>query len=337
MSADSSHSGKHPLGAILLWVLFLALAIFIAWGIYKSAFPPQPPLQGQMEARTISIASKAPGRIAKILVSEGDMVDKGQPVAELALPGLEAKLRQAEAQQEAAREKQSLVDEGPRSQQKGAAKAEWERALAGANLARKTYGRLAALYKDGLISAERYDQARAQMLASEQEALAAREQYEMAVQGARPQEKAAAADMSAEAAAGVAEVESLTSDRILYAPRAGQVDRVILVEGEVIAAGFPALTIVDLGDQWVTFNILEDKLPGIEIGREMKGDIPALNRKDAVFQIYYISPRANYATWRSTREDSGYDMKTFEVRARPKESIQGLRPGMSVLVRPHPQ
>lgn len=319
-------------GALLLWALVVALALFIAWGIYKSMFPPKPPLQGQMEARTISVASKTPGRVGRILVREGDMVKKDQPVAEIALPGLEAKLDQAKAQSRAASARQSMVEEGPRVQQKEAAHAEWERAQAEADLASKTYQRIEGLYKQGLVSAERHDQVRAQMLASQQAALAAREQYDMAMQGSRSQEKLAAADESAEARAGIAEVESLTSDRVLYAPRAGQVDRVLLVEGEVIAAGFPALTIVDLGDQWVSFNILEQDMPGIRIGGEMVGDIPALAAKNASFVIYYISPRANYATWRSTREDSGYDMKTFEVRARPKEPIEGLRPGMSVLV-----
>lgn len=321
---------------MLLWLLLVALGIFIAWGIYKSTFPPKPPLQGQMEARTISVASKTPGRIARILVKEGDMVKKGQPVAELALPRLEAQLAQAEAQHRAATAKQSMIEEGPRSQQKDTAHAEWERALAMADLAHKTYERLNALYSDGLISAERHDQAKAQMLASQQEAIAAREQYEMAMQGARKQEKAAAADVSAEASATISEVEALTSDEILYAPRNGQVDRVLLVEGEVIAAGFPAVTLVDLADQWVTFNILEQDMPGIEIGKEFTASIPALDARNAAFQIYYISPRANYATWRSTREDSGYDMKTFEVRARPKEKLSGLRPGMSVLVAASP-
>ena len=48
--------------------------------------------------------------------------------------------------------------------------------------------------------------------------------------------------------------------------------------------------------------------------------------------VYYISPKGEYATWRATRQSSGYDIKTFEVRARPVQKVDGLRPGMSVLV-----
>lgn len=330
---STSHSFKKSGWLATLFTLILAaLAIFIGWGIYRAAFPPTPPLQGEMEARTISVASKVPARIARILVKEGESVTKGQPVAELALPGLDARLSQAKAQDSAARARQSMVEEGPRKEETDMARAKWERAVAAANLDRKTWDRIHALFRDGLVSAERNDQARAQMLASQQAAVAAREEYDMFLAGSRSQEKMEAADQSAEAAAGVLEIESLTSDHILYAPRSGQVDKVLLVEGEILTPAFPALTIVDLADQWVSFNLLEKYMPGIAIGKELVASIPALAREGVVFEVYYISPRANYATWRSTREDSGYDMKTFEIRARPRGEVSGLRPGMSVLV-----
>lgn len=318
--------------SIIFGVVLIALAIFIGWGVFKAAFLPTPPLQGEMEARTISIASKVPGRIARILVREGENVKKGQMVAELALPGLDARLSQAQAQAGAARAKQSMVDEGPRSERIDMAKAQWDRALADADLAHKTWERIDALYRDGLVSAERHDQARAKMQASQQEAVAVREEYELLLAGSRKQEKAAAEDQSAEAAAGVREVESLTQDHVLYAPRDGQIDKVLLVEGEILTPGFPAATLVDLDEQWASFNLLEKYMPGMAIGKELLVNIPAIAKNGAVFEVYYISPRANYATWRSTREDSGYDMKTFEIRARPKESLPDLRPGMSVLV-----
>lgn len=317
---------------LLFGILLFGLALFIAWGIYSAAFPPSPPLQGEMEARVISIASKVPGRIARVLAAEGENVAKGQPIIELALPGLDAKLSQARAQDKAAREQQSMVDEGPRKERGEIAKAQWDRARAASALAQKTWERIHALYADGLVSAERHDQAKAQMQAARQDEIAAREEYELVKAGSRSQEKAAAADQSAEAAAGVREIESLTEDHLLYAPRGGQIDKILLVEGEILTPGFPAATLVDLADQWASFNLLEKYMPGMKIGKELIAKIPALGREDARFEVYYISPRANYATWRSTREDSGYDMKTFEIRARPKEDLPDLRPGMSVLV-----
>lgn len=319
-------------GGRLLAVFLACIGIFILWGIWRAAFPPKPPLQGQMEARTVSVASKVAGRVARVLVREGDVVRKGQAVAELHLPEVEARLAQARAQERAARARQSLVDEGARPQEKKAARAEWERARAAADLAGKTYRRISALYRDGLVSAQRYDEVRAEWIAADQQALAARQQYDIAETGSRGQEKSAAADVSSEAGAGVEGVASLAADRVLYAPLDAQVDKVILVEGEIAAAGFPVLTLVDLADQWATFNIREERMPGIRIGETLRASVPAVGRDDVPYAIYYISPRANYATWRSTRQDSGYDMKTFEVRARAAEAVEGLRPGMSVLV-----
>ena len=150
-STSQKQEVKAPkISVILMLVFVLGLTAFIVWGIYKAAFPPAPPLQGQMESRTISVASKVPGRIHKVLVSEGDFVKANQPVALMSLPELEAKLQQVQAQERAAQAKQSLVDEGARPQEKQAARAQWERAQAAAALALKTYNRISALYKDGL-------------------------------------------------------------------------------------------------------------------------------------------------------------------------------------------
>lgn len=325
----------HKLEFWLLLLLVGGLCAFILWGLIKAAFPPKPPLQGQMEARTLSVASKSPGRIARIMVKEGEMVHRGQPVALMALPGLEARLDEAQAQEEGAKARQSMVDAGPRKQQIEAAKARWEAARAQAVLADKTWRRIHALFRDGLVSAERNDEAKASQESAAREAEAAKNEYQLALAGSRGQEKQAAADVTAEAAAAVREVESLTDDALLLAPRGAQVDRVLLVEGELASAGFPIVTLVDLDDQWVTFNILEKDMPGIAMGKVMTASVPALDKQELEFEVYYISPRASYATWRSTREDSGYDMKTFEVRARPREKIPGLRPGMSVLVANH--
>lgn len=325
---------KHPgyIGHYLLIGFVFFITIFVIWGVWKAAFPPIPPMQGQMEARIISVSSRVPGRVLDVLVKEGDFVKKDQPVATMYLPELDARLSQAKALENAAMAEQSLVDAGARPQEKEAAKAEWERAKAEADLAIKTMQRIGALFNDGLISRQKYDESRAQMLAATNQAKAARMSYEISLRGARPQEKEAAADKTDEAAAGVAAVEALTADHKLLAPHEGQVEQVILVSGEMAGAGFPIITLVNIQDQWATFNIREDNMPGIEIGSELVGHIPAIGKESIVFSIYYISPRASYATWRSTRENSGYDMKTFEVRARPLKPVPNLRPGMSVLV-----
>lgn len=330
---SSGHSSlADKLGLALLLCVVIGVGVFVVWGIWKAAFPPLAPFQGQMEGRTISISSRVPGRVQEILVEAGENVKEGQVLARMHLPEVEARLSQARAQDEAAEARQSMVDEGLRPEEKDAARAEWERAESAAELASKTYNRIAALFGDGLVSRERYDEARAQMQASRDQATAAREVYDLALAGSREQQKTMASAESSEAAAQVREVSSLADNIELKAPRDGQVDKIVLVPGELAGAGFPVLTIVNLDDQWASFNIREESLPGITIGHVMNARIPALGKDNIQYQVYYISPRASYATWRSTREDSGYDMKTFEVRARPVEKIPDLRPGMTVLV-----
>lgn len=320
-----------PLGAILLLIFAAGVAVFAIWGVWRAAYPPVAPMQGQMEARIINISSKVPGRVARVLFKEGDFVEAGQAAALMSLPDIEAKLSRAKAGERAVGEKKSMIDEGARVENIRAARADWEAAAAEAAMAAKTYERLAALFKDGLVSRERYDEARARSEAASAEADALKEKYELAEAGARPQEKLAVADEKAGAEAAVAEVASFAEDTVLRAPRAGQVERVVLTEGEMAGAGFPVLTIVNLAEQYAVFNILEEDMPGVKIGATLKASVPAIAR-DVDFIIYYISPRANYATWRSTRQNSGYDMKTFEVRARPAAPEADLRPGMSVLV-----
>lgn len=310
----------------------LGVLVFIGWGLWMASRPVTPPLQGQMEARSIDVAAKVAGRISAQLVREGDSVKADQVLLELALPEIDAKLAQAEAARAAAQAKQSMVDEGARPQEIAAAKANWERAQAGAVLARQTYARIEALYKEGLIAQQRFDEAQAQWVSATELARAAQSQYEIAKIGARQGEKTAAAALAAQAGDGVREVSSLASESRVKAPIAAQVDRVVLGPGELAPAGFPLVTLVDLSDQWASFNLREDEMPGVTIGSLIEGRVPAIGDKKLKFRVYYISPRGEYATWRSTRQSSGYDMRSFEVRARPETTEAGLRPGMSVLV-----
>ena len=192
-------------------------------------------------------------------------------------------------------------------------------------LAEKTFSRVNALYKEGLVSAQKFDEAKAALDTARGLARAAQSVYDMALTGSREDEKRAAEALARQAASGVAEVQSLASESLVRAPRQGEVTRVVLHEGEVTPAGFPLVTLLDHSDKWVVFNIREDELAEIKVGTELKAN-------NVAFTVYWINPRADYATWRSTRQSTGYDVRTFEVRARPLEPMHDLRPGMSVIV-----
>ena len=317
------------IGGFLILVGVLA---FIGWGLWQAYHPASVPLQGQVEARTINIAPKISARIATLTVREGQAVKAGAVLVTLDSPEVRAKLAQAGAVQAAAEARRDLVDVGARAEDIRVAKAMWDKATAGAELAEKTYQRLNTLYKEGLVPLQRNDEAQTNYKAALETALAAKAQYDTALGGARPQEKQAAIAAARQAAGAVAEVDAAALELVLKSPLAAEVDKVVLQPGELAGAGFPILTLVDLADIWVVFNLREDDFAGIKIGAPLNGTVPALGNKPVRFVIDTISPRGDYATWRATRQSSGYDVRTFEVRARPQAAVEGLRPGMSVLV-----
>ena len=292
----------------------------VAVGVWLAKHPAKEPLYGMMQAKTVDVAAKVTGRVEalKVLV--------------LDIPEVEAKLKEVRALQEAAAAKSSLVDEGARPQEIRAAKAQMQRAQAGAQLATKTYNRVRSLYKDGLVSKQKFDEALAQKQSADQMLAMAREQYDIAVTGARAQEKTAASALSQQAAGGVEQVQTIVDEKNVTAPLAAEVSRIFVEEGEIAAAGVALVSLVDLTDQWVVFNVREDAMPEIKKGTQLKAEIPALGRKDVAFEVYFINARGEYATWRATRQSTGFDLKTFEVRARPVSAVPDLRPGMSVIV-----
>lgn len=304
----------------------------VAVGVWLAKHPAKEPLYGMMQAKTVDVAAKVTGRVEALKVREGDNVTADQLLLILDIPEVEAKLKEVRALQEAAAAKSSLVDEGARPQEIRAAKAQMQRAQAGAQLATKTYNRVRSLYKDGLVSKQKFDEALAQKQSADQMLAMAREQYDIAVTGARAQEKTAASALSQQAAGGVEQVQTIVDEKNVTAPLAAEVSRIFVEEGEIAAAGVALVSLVDLTDQWVVFNVREDAMPEIKKGTQLKAEIPALGRKDVAFEVYFINARGEYATWRATRQSTGFDLKTFEVRARPVSAVPDLRPGMSVIV-----
>lgn len=320
---------KKSLIALFVVVVVLGLCLF---ALQRWASRPQTQyIQGQVEVRRVMVSAKIPGRLFAILVREGDLVQKGQELASLHSPEIEAKQLQAQGAVRAAEAQFEKAQKGARSEEIRAAKAAFERANEAAILAQKTYERVQKLFDEGVLPVQKRDEAQTQMKTAQSAAEAARAQYEQASAGARSEDKAATAGLVMQAKGGRAEVEAYMDETRIYAPIAGEITLKSAEEGEIIAAGMPVLAISDLSDAWAVFNLREDLLPGLTKGKRLTVEIPALKRM-AELEVYYIAPMGDFATWRSSKETGGFDLKTFEVRARPAQPIEGLRPGMSVLL-----
>ncbi|MGN0007557.1 MAG: HlyD family secretion protein [Alistipes sp.] len=314
---------------ILSAILVVVIAIIaLGWYLVKS----EPVLiQGTVECTSYKASSKIAGRIDAMKVEEGESVEKGQLLYTLSTPELDAKLQQAEAVRSAAKALDDKAVAGARSQQIESALNMWQKAQTGKELAQKTYERVQNLYRDGVVPAQKLDEAKANydaMVATEN---AAHSQYRMALEGARKEEKAAAAAQVRQAQGVVKEVEAYLGDAMIYAPVAGEISSIISEEGELVGSGYPVVTILDLNDAWITFNIKETMLPKIETGKIIEAYIPALD-KNIALRVSYIAVQADFATWNATRTQGSFDIRTFAVKMKPTDAVAGLRPGMSAIV-----
>jgi HlyD family secretion protein len=315
-------------------IVVLALIVLVIMGISQlQQFATQPReqfLQGQMEARRVLVAGKVPGRIEKLLVHEGDVVTKDSLVAVISSPEIEAKKIQAQGALGAAKAQASKARNGARSEDITALKAMADRAQEAATLAKNTYNRVQKLYNEGVLPLQKRDEAETQMKASQSAADAARAQYNQAVAGARSEDKAAANALVLQAKGANAEVDAYLEETKIRTPISGEVSLKLAEEGEVVGSGMPIIAVTDLNDSWAVFHLREDYLKNVFKGKKFYLQVPALD-KTVEMVVSYIASVGDYATWRSSKESSGFDLKTFEVRMRPTHKVENLRPGMSVL------
>ena len=327
-SADpaASSPGRSRLGVLaVLVVAVLALGLWLAWS------PQQGQVQGIVDAREFRVASKVTGRLSQVLVAEGATVMAGQLLGRIDSPEVTAKQAQVDATVEAAQSQADKAMAGARQTEIDAAGAQWRRAASAADLAQVTYQRVNRLANQGAVAGQKRDEARANMIAANEAARAARSQYDQARAGARPEDVRAAAAQVAQARGAAAEVEAARAETSLIAPAAGEVGRRLAQPGEIVGAGFPVLLLTEVQAPWVTVTLREDQMQSVRMGSAFIGRIPALDGRQARFLVSFIAPAGDYATWRATRQSSGFDIKGFELRLKPAQPIYGLRPGMSVL------
>ncbi|WP_410083227.1 HlyD family secretion protein [Barnesiella intestinihominis] len=316
-------------GLIALIVIIVVLALI---GLFLLKPEPQI-IQGQAEATQVRVSGKLPGRVVEFMVEEGQHVLAGDTLVHIHSSLVEAKLSQAEAMETVAKAQNKKVDSGTRVELLNSAYDMWQQAQAGLTIAKKTYERMQSLYKKGVVSEQKRDEAEAAYKAMVATESAAKSQYEMAKAGAQSEDKAAAAAMVAAAQGSVAEVESILSDSYLTAPTDGEISDIFPNVGELVSLGAPIMNVLKLDDMWVSFNVREDLLENLTMGAEVQAIIPALENKEVTLKVFYIRDMGSYAVWRATKVTGQYDAKTFQVKARPVEPVDNLRPGMSVLLK----
>ena len=318
---------------ILLAIIGFATVVVIVGVIGFFAFSRKPEvIQGQVEVSEYRVSSKVPGRILEIRVKEGDFVKVGDTLAMLDAPEVRAKMEQAQSAQDAASALELKAQNGAREEQIRGAYNLLQQAKAGVEISEKSYKRIQRLFDEGVVSEQKRDEVYAQYKAMEAQMQAAQSQYDMAVNGARREDKLAAAAQVGRAKGAVQEVNSYIHETVQIAQMEGEVMDIFPKQGELVGTGSPIMTIAVMKDMWGTFSVREDQLADLKVGDTFTAFVPAFN-KNIQLKVYSLKDEGSYAVWRATKANGEYDLKTFEVKARPVEKFEGLRPGMSLVIK----
>ena len=327
MSAKSQHKN------IMLAVLGFSAVVVIVAVIGLIALDRDPDIiQGQVEVSEYRVSSKVPGRILELRVKEGDYVKAGDTLAILDAPEVRAKMEQAQSAENAAAALELKAQNGARKEQIQGAFSVLQQAKAGFEIAEKSYNRVQRLFDEGVMSAQKRAEAFASYKAMEAQMKAAQSQYDMAVNGARMEDKMAATAQVGRAKGAVQEVNSYIHETVQIAQKEGEVTDVYPKVGELVGTGSPIMSIAMMDDMWGTFNVREDQLNGMQVGTEFSVFVPAFN-KEVKMKVYHLKDQGSFAVWKATKANGQYDLKTFEVKARPVEKLEGLRPGMSLVIK----
>lgn len=320
-------------GSLLLGVVAMLTVVVIVALIGVFALREEEVfITGEAQASEYRVSGKVPGRIEMFLAEEGDQVKKGDTLVIIYSPEVQAKMDQAQAARAMAEAVNEKAKNGARQEQIVGAYELWQKAKAGEEIYRKSYERVSRLYDRGVVTAQKKDEVEAQYNAAVATVKAAKSQYDMAVAGAREEDKAAAAAQVARVDGIIQEVELARAERYLTSPVDGEVAECFPKTGELVGQGSPVMSIVDLKDAWFSFAVREDMLRDIKVGSRMQVRVPALGDDLYIVEVSYIKAMGTYATWRSTKQNGQYDVRTFDVKARPLQPIQDLRPGMTAIV-----
>jgi len=325
-STDRKNSLLVGLVAIIEVIVIVAIV-----GVF--VYRPEPQIiAGEAEASEYRVAGKVPGRIEEFFVEEGDEVKVGDTLVAIYSPEVEAKMAQAKAARSAAEAQHQKALHGARKEQIEGAYELYQKAKTGREIYEKSYQRVQRLYDKGVVSLQKRDETEAQYKAALATEKAALSQYTMAKNGAQEEDKAAAKALVDRADGAIQEVNLYLNEKYLIAPASGIISGIFPNKGELVGQGSPVMSIIDLDDMWFTFSVREDLLSGLCVGSEILIEVPALGKRTYKVKITHIKAMASYATWRATKANDRFDTRTFEVKARPMEDIEGLLPGMTAIV-----
>jgi HlyD family secretion protein len=312
--------------SIIVGVVAIAVVALSAFYLLR----PEPLLvQGEADATRLDIAARVDGRVKEIPVERGQNVPANAVLVRIDNPETVAKLEQMRMAMAVAAAQLANVLVGTRVETIAARKAELERAQAALVLAQKSFDRTNTLTQQGNAPQARLDQMTDSLRESERAVDQAKSAYDQAVNGYTKEERAIARANVEKANADIQSVQSIIDQLVVYAPLASQVYQRNVEPGEYVSPGVPLVTLIDLADVWIHFDLREDLVKGLKVGDRFDVHIPALDDRRVTVEVKLIATKGEYASWRATRATGDFDLRTFSIRAYPVQPVPELRPGMS--------
>ena len=324
---------KHNYNLFIGIVALIMIILVVSLVGYFVSRPADLVIQGEAEASEYRVSGKIPGRIEELRAVEGQEVHKGDTLVVIDSPEVRSGLAEARAARAAASAQLKKARNGARQEQITGAYELWQQAIVQEEVLAKSFERIKKLKEEKVVTDQKYDEVEAQYRAAQAQCKAAKSQYDMALSGARSEDKEAAAALVQRADAAFIKIDSYLDEIHLTSPADGVISDIYPKVGELVGQGAPIMTVQDLSDMWFTFNIREDRLHSLQKGEKVRLTVPALDGREVMATVYYIAVRESYATWKATKEIGEYDTRTFEVRARPDSPVEGLLPGMSVILK----
>ncbi|MCL5128236.1 MULTISPECIES: HlyD family secretion protein [unclassified Algibacter] len=317
---------------ITLIIPIIIIVFAIVFFFFKANSEEQTIYSGMLETTEVNVASEISGRVHTLLVEKGTTVKEGQLLATLEPDILNAKKGQAQGMVNAAKSLFNKAEYGARKEEINALQNQYQMAKSQFDFAEKTYKRFQALYADSIISKQEMDEIQFKYDAAKEQMNAAKSVWEMAKKGARKEDISAAYGSYESAQSAYNEVEAFYDELKIVAPTAGIISNQVAEVGEVMAAGYPIVTIQIPEKIYAIFNVREDHLADFKMDQIYKAKVPGLSNEEVEFKVSYISPMADFATWVPVKAKGEYDLKTFEIHLKPQSRITELRPGMSIQI-----
>ena len=312
--------------------IIIAILAFIGYTMVVVLQKKPTVLQGEVEATQFKVSSKLAGRVQEIAVKKGQKVNKGDLVFTIDSPEVNAKMDEAVAARSAASAQNRKAINGAQEEDIAAAYSLYVKAEAAAQFAEKSFERIQNLFESGVVPAQQRDEVETKMKAARETATAAKAQWQKAEKGAREEDKDAAFALVQRADAAIKQVQAYLDETTIYSGAGGEVSGINVEAGELVNTGFPVVTLINLDDIWVTLFVREDLLNNFKMGSTFRAKIPGLDNREFDFKVSYVSAAGEFARWNATKTSGEFDLKSFEIEARPVTKIEGLRPGMSVII-----